>query len=144
MASIAYRCRLEPDDDGGYVATFPDLPYGATDGETVGETLTQAADLLESILAALVGDGLDIPDPTAAEAGEHLVSPSAVTAAQVALYTAMRRENVSPEDLANRLALPVAEIRGLTDLSAYPPLQKIEKALAALGHRLRVALEAAE
>jgi len=115
-----------------------------TDGETVSEVLTEAADLLESILATLVDDGLDIPDPTKVEPGEHLVSPSAVTAAQVALYTAMRRENVSAEDLAKRLAIPVSDICGLTDLSSYPPLEKIERALAALGHRLTVALEAAE
>ncbi|HKH27578.1 MAG TPA: hypothetical protein VKA61_04490 [Sphingomicrobium sp.] len=115
-----------------------------TDGETVSEVLTEAADLLESILATLVDDGLDIPDPTKVEPGEHLVSPSAVTAAQVALYTAMRRENVSAEDLAKRLTIPVSDICGLTDLSSYPPLEKIERALAALGHRLTVALEAAE
>jgi antitoxin HicB len=144
MPSIAYRCHLEPDEDGGYVATFPDLPYGATQGETVAATLTEASDLLESILATLVDDELDIPDPTTADSGEHLVSPSAVTAAQVALYTAMRREKVSPDELARRLAVSVSDIRRLTDLSTYPPLEKIERALAALGHRLRVALEAAE
>jgi antitoxin HicB len=143
MSSIAYRCLLAP-DESGYVATFPDLPHGATQGETVSEALTDASDLLESILATLVDDGLDIPEPTQAEPGEHVVSPSAVTAAQVALYTAMRREKVSPEDLAKRLALPVSDIRGLTDLSTYPPLETTERALAALGHRLTVALEAAE
>ena len=89
-----------------------------TDGETVSEVLTEAADLLESILATLVDDGLDIPDPTKVEPGEHLVSPSAVTAAQVALYTAMRRENVSAEDLAKCLTIPVSDICGLTDLSS--------------------------
>src|SRR5437762_3295210 len=72
------------------------------------------------------------------------VRPSAVTAAQVALYTAMRREKVSPKDLAKRLRVPIAEVRRLTDLANYPPLEAIERALAVLGHRLTVALDAAE
>ena len=144
MSLIAYRCRLEPDEDGGFVVTFPDLPFGATDGETVNEALAEAADLLESVLAVLVEDERDIPEPTKIEPGEHLVSPSATTAAQVALYTAMRREKVSPAELAKRLVLPVREVRRLTDLANYPPLETIERALAALGHRLTVALDAAE
>jgi antitoxin HicB len=144
MSSIAFRCRLEPDKDGGYVATFPDLPFGATQGETVAEALKEAADCLETILAVLVHEGRDIPEPSKIKRGEYLVSPSAVTAAQVALYSAMRRENVSHKDLAKQLRVPVAEVRRLTNLANYPPLESIERALAALGHRLTVALDAAE
>jgi antitoxin HicB len=144
MSSIVFRCRLEPDQDGGFVVTFPDLPFGVTQGDTVSEALAEAADCLETILATVVEMQRDIPEPSKLEAGDHLVSPSAVTAAQVALYTVMRREKVSHEDLAKNLGRPVAEVRRLTDLSNSPPLDEIERALAALGHRLTVALEAAE
>ncbi len=144
MSSIAFRCRLEPDDGGGYVATFPDLPFGATQGETVADALKEAADCLETILAVLVGEGREIPEPSKMKRGEYLVSPSAVTAAQIALYSAMRRENVSPKELAKRLRVPIADVRRLTNLANYPPLEAIESALAALGHRLTVTLDAAE
>jgi antitoxin HicB len=144
MSSIAYRCRLEPDEDGGFVVTFPDLPFGATQGESVNDSLLEATDCLESILATLVSQGIEIPPPSPIQAGEHIVSPSAVTAAQVALYTAMRRSKVSAQDLAQRLGLPLEEVGTLTDLATYPPVERIELALAALGHRLTVALEAAE
>jgi antitoxin HicB len=144
MSSIAFRCRLEPDEDGGYVATFPDLPFGTTQGETVDEALKEAADCLETILAVLVEKEREIPQPSKLKRGEYLVSPSAVTAAQVALYSAMRQENVAPRDLAKRLRVPVAEVRSLIDLANYPPLETIERALATLGHRLTVALDAAE
>src|ERR1700674_445459 len=103
MSSIEFRCRLEPDDGGGYVATCPHLPFGATQGETVADALKEAADCLETILAVLVGEGHEIPEPSKMKRGEYLVSPSAVTAAQIALYSAMRRENVSPKELAKRL-----------------------------------------
>ena len=144
MSFIAFRCRLEPDEDGGYVVTFPDLPFGVTQGDTVPEALAEAADCLETVLATLVERGHDIPEGAKLQPDEYLVSPSAVTAAQVALYTAMRKENVSPEDLAKRVSLPVGEVYLLTDLSKYPPLETIERALAALGHRLTIALDAAE
>jgi antitoxin HicB len=144
MSSIAYRCRLEPDEDGGFVVTFPDLPFGATQGESVSDSLLEATDCLESILATLVSEGIDIPPPSPIQPGEHIVLPSAVTAAQVALYIAMRRSKVSAQDLSQRLGLPLEEVGALTDLATYPPLERIELALAALGHRLTVALEAAE
>jgi antitoxin HicB len=135
---------LELDEDGGYVASFPDLPFGATQGETVPDALKEAADCLETILAVLVEQGHDIPESSKVRRGEYLVSPSAVTAAQVALYSAMRRDHVSHGELAKRLHIPVGDVRGLTDLANYPPLQTIERALAVLGHRLTVALDAAE
>lgn len=144
MSSIAFRCRLQPDEAGGYVATFPDLPFGVTQGETVAEALDAAADCLETILAVLVDEGRGIPEPTKIRRGEYLVSPSAVTAAQVALYSAMRREQVTPKELAKRLRIPVADVRRMIDLANYPPLETIERALATLGHRLTVALDAAE
>jgi antitoxin HicB len=145
MSSIAFRCRLEPDkESGGYTVAFPDLPFGGTEGETVTEALTEAADCLETILAVLVDEERDIPQPSKAKSSEYLVSPSAVTAAQVALYTAMRREKVSHKELAKRLRVPIVEIRRLTDLANYPPLETIERALAALGHRLTITLDAAE
>jgi antitoxin HicB len=128
MSSITYRCHLEPDEDGGYVVTFPDLPFGVTQGETADEALAEAVDCLETILAALVDHGDEIPGPSKLEAGDHLISPRAVTAAQVALYTAMRRENVSSEELAKRLDLPAIEVRRLIDLSTSPQLETIERA----------------
>jgi antitoxin HicB len=144
MSAIAFRCRLEPEEDGGFTVTFPDLPFGATQGATESEALAEAADCLETILAVLVDEGRDIPEPWKPAPGEHLVSPSAVTAAQVALYKTMRRQGVSADELARRLGMNASEIRNLTDLSSYPALETIERALAVLGHRLTVALDAAE
>ena len=143
IQALSYPARFKLDEDNNVLVTFRDLP-GATDGSHYTEAKAQAIDLLESSLAHLVHDELDIPPPSAARRNEILVSPSAITAAQVALYMAMRREKVSARDLAKRLSLRVAEVRALIDLANYPPLEQIERALAAIGHRLTVALEAAE
>lgn len=144
MQAFEYPAHFEKDEDGRVLVTFRDFSCGATDGADRAEATAEAIDFLESALAHIVHQGKDLPLPSPPQTGEVLIGPSAVTAAQVALYEAMRSGNVSPDDLAQRLTIPVSEIHGLTDLSNYPPLEKIERALAVLGHRLTVALEAAE
>lgn len=48
----AYLARFEPDcDAGGYVVTFPDFGYGATQGETDAEAMEMAKDLLMLTIA---------------------------------------------------------------------------------------------
>jgi antitoxin HicB len=143
IQAFAYPARFKLAEEGRYLVTFRDFP-GATDGADFSEAMTEAIDFLESTLGHLVHYEMDIPSPSPARRNEILVSPSAVTAAQVALYSTMRAEKVSAKDLAKRLKLPVADVLRLIDLANYPPVEKIERALAALGHRLTVALEAAE
>jgi antitoxin HicB len=144
MRPFAYPARFSSDTDGRVLVTFRDFPHDATDGVDRKEAMNEAVDLLESILAFHVRDGKDVPPPSPARRNEVLVSPSVVTAAQVALYTAMRREKVSHKQLAKRMRIPTAEVRRLTDLATHPRLDAIERSLAALGHRLTVALDAAE
>lgn len=144
MHAFAYPARFTVDADGRVLVTFRDFPHGATDGVDRAEAMVEAVDFLESVLAHQVRDGKDIPTPSASRRGEIQISPSAVTAAQVALYTAMRREKVTAKELAKRLRVSVTDVRRMTDLANYPPLETIERALAALGHRLTVALDAAE
>src|SRR5438876_5696628 len=122
MHEFAYPARFRPDEGGHILVTFRDFPFGATDGADQAEAMTEAVDLLESVLAHCVYHGEEVPLPSGPRRGETLVRPSAVTAAQVALYTAaqvalytaMRREKVSPKDLAKRLRVPIAEVRRLT------------------------------
>ena len=40
----AYACQLTPDEDGGLVATFPDVPEAITGGRDRAEALTMAED----------------------------------------------------------------------------------------------------
>src|SRR5262249_10573282 len=111
MHAFAYPARFTPDEDGRVLVTFRDFPHGATDGADRAEAMVEATDYLESVLAHYVHSDWDIPPPSALRRNEIEISPSAVTAAQVALYTTMRREKVSPKELGKRLRMPVAEVR---------------------------------
>ncbi len=55
---------LSPDDGGGYMITFPDLPGCMSDGETLEEALVNGKDAFNSWIAAQVDMGRQIPVPT--------------------------------------------------------------------------------
>ena len=64
----------EDQDDGGYVVTSRDLPEMITQGDTVAQALAEAADALDEALCGRINHGWDIPEPSAEQAGERLVS----------------------------------------------------------------------
>ncbi len=55
---------ISEENGGGYLVTFPDLPGGMADGESVEESLRNARHAFESTIAAMVDMGIDIPAPT--------------------------------------------------------------------------------
>ena len=50
----AYPCELAVDEDGAFVATFPDVPEAITGGKDRAEALEMAADALATALAGYV------------------------------------------------------------------------------------------
>lgn len=65
------------EEDGGYWVEFPDLDGCFSDGETLPDAISNAADALGGYLCSLMDRGLTVPaasDAKAIEAGEGLVS----------------------------------------------------------------------
>lgn len=60
----AYPCKLTDDEDGGLVATFPDVPEAITGGRDLDEALAEAEDALAVALEGYVLEGRDIPTPS--------------------------------------------------------------------------------
>jgi antitoxin HicB len=56
-----YTIIIEPAEEGGYVVTCPSLRGVATQGETLAEARTMAADAIQGYLECLREDGLPIP-----------------------------------------------------------------------------------
>ena len=72
-----YPAEIERDEDGRYVVAFPDFGWGATDGATRDEALAEARDLLRELIAATMGEGTDLPEPSRATKHRPLVVPLA-------------------------------------------------------------------
>jgi antitoxin HicB len=141
-AELAYPAQLEAEGDGGYVVTFPDFGVGATQGDSYDEALTQAADLLETMIANYMAEGWDLPAPSA-PAGRPLVRLAPLVAAKAEVYRAMRAAGVSKAELARRVGVSPQQAQRLFDIRHASRLDQIDAALAALGRRLVVMTEAA-
>ena len=75
--------------------------------------------------------------------GEHYVSLSALSAAKIALYQAMRADNVGKGALAKRLGVALPQVDRLLDLRHALRLDVIERALAVLGRSMTIVVQAA-
>ena len=84
----AYPCRLTPDEGGGFVVAFRDVPEAITGGDDRAEALAMAEDALASALAGYVHEEWEIPVPSVIEEGETVVAVPSVVAAKLALYSA--------------------------------------------------------
>lgn len=142
MTVYRYPIDLEPDETGRTVARAPDLIGCVTDGATPEEALTEIADAIDEALAAAMAAREPIPEPSPAR-GRPTVAPSATLAAKAALYGAMRAQGLSNVALAERLHVQETEVRRMLDSHHATKIGRLEKALALMGKRLVVGVEAA-
>ncbi len=138
----AYPCGLTPDEDGGMVAVFPDVPQAVTGDSDRAVARAMAEDALATALAGYVYAQWDIPTPSQPQAGQELVSVPTVVAAKLALYSAMRAQRIGSGELASRLRISNAAAKKLIDPEHDSSIDKVQKALRALGHSLVVEVTA--
>lgn len=137
---FTYPVTLTPEEsDGGFVATFEDVPEAITQGETLTEALAEAADALEEAIAGRIRRGDSIPEASPA-ADRPQVSVPAQTAAKAALYLALKETGISKSELATRLECDEKEVRRLLDPRHPSKLPRIQKALSVLGKGLSIRL----
>ena len=134
----AYPCHLTPDEEGGLVATFPDVPEAVTGGRDGVEALTMAEDALATALAGYVHEKWAIPTPSKAAKGHVSVPVPTVVAAKLALYSAMKSQRVTKVELARRLGVSESAVRKLTNPDHRSHMSQVQKALRAVGRNLRV------
>ena len=134
----AYPCQLTTDEDGGYVATFPDVPEAITGGSDRAEALTMAEDALATALAGYVHEKWEIPNPSEAVSNQVPVPVPSIVAAKLALYTAMRSQSVTKVELARRLGVSEAAARKLANPEHNSRMGQLQRALRALGLTLTV------
>lgn len=139
----AYPCQLTADEDGGYVATFPDVPEAITGGSDRAESLAMAEDALATALAGYVHAKWDIPSPSEAAGGQVPVPVPTIVAAKLALYTAMRSQGVTKVELARRLGVSEAAARKLANPDHNSRMGQLQRALRALGLTLTVEVSGA-
>lgn len=140
---MQYFCKLEPNGEGGFLVTFPDVPEALTEGATRDDALANAADALEVALLGRMKDGDDIPPAATRPRGGSTVYIPAQAAAKLALYVAFRDSGLSQSALGRRIGKDEAEVRRMLDPYHATKLPPLEEALLALGKRLVIDVKAA-
>ena len=134
----SYPCQLTPDEDGGLVATFPDVPEAITGGDDRAEALAMAEDALATALAGYVHEKWEIPTPSEPVDGQVSVPVPSVVAAKLALYSAMRAQRITKVELAERLGVTESAVRKLANPDHRSHMSQVQRALREVGRRLKV------
>ena len=135
-----YLALFEPDREaGGYVVTFPDFGYGATQGETDGEAMEMARDLLMLTIGDFIRVGNPLPVPSRRRGAKYRPVPLPILqAAKVDLYAAFLDSGLKKAEFARRAGIPKSHVDRLFSLRHQSRFDQIESAFAALGKSLRI------
>lgn len=146
MKTFAYACRFEPTErPGGFVATFDDVPEAITEGEDMADAREMAADALGVALLTYLEMKRPLPE---AKASGEMISPDPEVAAKIAVIETFiesgLKTGLTRTELARRLGRDEKEVRRILDPDTPTKLPTLAAALAAMGKRLVIGLEAAE
>lgn len=96
-----YLALFEPDQKaGGYVVTFPDFGYGATQGESDGEAMEMARDLLMLTIGDYKREGKPLPSPRRRHGDRYrAVRLTALQETKIDLYTAFLKSGLKKASL---------------------------------------------
>jgi antitoxin HicB len=137
---MKFPVTLTPDEDGGFVVTFPDIQEAITQGETKEEALAMAQEALETALEFYFEDKRTVPEPSKPKHGQSVVELPASLSAKVLLLNEIVAQNVRPAELARRLNTTPQAVNRLTDLRHTTRIDGIDAALRALGRHLEIRL----
>ena len=138
MSALTYPAKFTVGSDGRVMVEFIDLLRVATDGKDQQEAMEEAIDALGSDLSIRLSRREEIPPPSALKRGQRLVPVALWLAPKLALYLAMRDQEVNNSELARRLGVHERVIRRMLDPEHASKAGRIQAALAALGKQMTV------
>lgn len=135
-----YNANLEPDPDGGFLVTFPDVPSAISHGEDRTDAIASGREALGLALRGLINDEQALPQPSARGAHMAGIAVDPGTALKLAVIEAFLASGISKSELARRLGKNETEARRILDPDHPTKLSQIEAALAAMGREIVVSI----
>jgi antitoxin HicB len=136
-----FAVKLINDPDGGVLATFPDVPEAITYGNDREDAVRSAQEALAVALFGYLKEGRPIPI-TKRKSG-LLVAPQTTDVLKIAVVEAWMGSGLSKSEFARLLDINEKEARRILDPDAATKAGRLEEALAVLGRKLHIAVEAA-
>lgn len=141
-SAFRYPAQIEPNGDGGFIASFRDIPEALTEAWTEEELKKNALDALITAIDFYIEDRCPFPQPSSFVPGDLEVELPPSVIAKVLLLNAMIETNTRPIDLARKLGLSRQEVSRITDLHHSTKIDTIAKALYAIGRNLDLSVSA--
>lgn len=136
---IRYPATIETQKNGTFLVRFIDIPDVFAEGQTREEAIMNAAEALSTLLASRLVESKNAPVPSQRIRGALYIAPDSKTQAAMLLHLARGERSLS--DLARALEKTWPAAQRLEDPTHWPSLKTIDRAAAALGKRLVLALE---
>ncbi len=140
ITQFIYPATLTEDEDGRFMVKFPDFPEAHTDGATQEEALKEAMDCLTQALFFRMKRKQNIPEPSQVEEGAVSVVPEPEISLKAALYIVMKKDGITPAELARRLITNHKEARRIVDPAHKTKLPRMAQALALVGREVVVGI----
>lgn len=135
-----FSALIEPDPDGGFLVTFPDVPEAITGGTDMASARANATEALGLALRGYLAYDQPLPRPKAKRKGLVPVPVDASTALKLAVIEAFRASGLSKSEMARRLGKGENEARRILDPDHPTKLPLLEAALATLGKEVVVSV----
>lgn len=138
-----YAIRFEQDSAPGLAVFCRDLPELNSYGDDKEHAISEAVDGIESTLSIYVDERRGIPRASPAQPGEEVIHLPAVTVAKIVLWNEMMDRDMRKADLCRLLGVAQTQGDRLVDFLHTSKMEQLENALAVLGKRLSISVEAA-
>lgn len=138
-----YAIRFEQDTAPGLAVYCRDLPLLNSYGDDKEHAISEAVDAIETTLSIYVDQRQSIPEASAPQPGEQVIHLPAVTVAKIVLWNEMMAQDMRKADLCRLLGVAQTQGDRLVDFLHTSKMEALENALAALGKRISISVEAA-
>ena len=141
-SAFRFPAQVEPNGDGGYIASFRDIPEALTEAATMEELKVNALDALITAIDFYIEDQRPFPKPSEAHPEDLIVELPPSVIVKILLLNAMVDTNTRPVDLAKKMGITRQEVNRITDLHHATKIDTVARALYALNRQLDISVSA--
>ena len=138
---ISYACKIEAQEDDGFLVTFPDFEEAITEGKTFEEALFNAEEVLTLTLEGKIEEGQDIPLPKQIDLTASLYAAYPSSRVQSALLIRFMRTSKSISQFARLLETSWPAASRLENPHHWTTLRQLSKAADVCGGKLVLSFE---
>ena len=131
-----YNAKIDWEEDC-FLVTFPDFGWGCTSGDTIEEALSEAQDCLEQMIATIINEDEEVPQPVYESA--YIICPSTIIQGKLAIHQQLKEQNLLKAELGRRLGLDNKSLQRLVSPKYKVKIDQIERAMKALDKPVQLA-----